>query len=71
MDNRLFDKRVIRRNLDKGAITLKDYQKHIEGLPDATSYDVLDIPLYQKGEKRVTPVDVPQSKPADTDDRGA
>ena len=70
MDNRLFDKRVIRRNLDKGAITIKDYQKHIEGLPEATSYDVLDIPLYQKGEKHVTPVDVPQTTPGKADDRG-
>ena len=33
---RLFDSRTIERNIRKGLITRKDYEKHLKGLPDVT-----------------------------------
>jgi hypothetical protein len=35
-NDRLFDSRTIERNIRKGLITRKDYDKHLKGLPDAT-----------------------------------
>jgi hypothetical protein len=32
---RLFDKRTLDRNIKKGLITRKDYEKHIKGLEDS------------------------------------
>ena len=32
---RLFDKRTVERNIKKGLVTRKDYEKHIKGLDDA------------------------------------
>ena len=31
---RLFDKRTVDRNIKKGLVTRKDYEKHIKGLED-------------------------------------
>jgi hypothetical protein len=31
---RLFDRRVVERNIKKGLITRKDYEKHLKSLPD-------------------------------------
>jgi hypothetical protein len=33
---RAFDVRTIERNIKKGHITRKDYEKHLKALPDAT-----------------------------------
>lgn len=33
---RAFDVRTIERNIKKGNITRKDYEKHLKALPDAT-----------------------------------
>jgi hypothetical protein len=33
---RLFDLRTVERNIEKGLITRKDYQEHLEGLDDLT-----------------------------------
>ena len=35
-NDRLFDSRTIERNIRKGLITRKDYDKHLKGLPDVT-----------------------------------
>jgi hypothetical protein len=35
-NERLFDSRTIERNIRKGLITRKDYDKHLKGLPDVT-----------------------------------
>lgn len=34
MDPHKFDKRVIRRNLNRGVIALKDYKEYLSRLPD-------------------------------------
>lgn len=34
---RLFDRRVVERNIKKGLVTTKDYEKHLKGLADATA----------------------------------
>ncbi len=31
---RLFDARVVERNIKRGVITRKDYEKHLKALPD-------------------------------------
>lgn len=33
-DARLFDNRTIERNIKRGVITRKDYEKHLKTLPD-------------------------------------
>ena len=33
---RLFDRRVVERNIKKGMITRKDYEKHLKSLADST-----------------------------------
>ena len=35
-NDRLFDNRTVERNIRKGLITRKDYEKHLKTLPDAT-----------------------------------
>jgi hypothetical protein len=34
-ESRIFDVRVLERNLRKGVLTRKDYDKHLKALPDA------------------------------------
>lgn len=34
---RLFDRRVVDRNIKKGLVTTKDYEKHLKALPDAAA----------------------------------
>ena len=34
-DSRLFDVRVVERNIQKGVISRKDYEKHLKSLGDA------------------------------------
>lgn len=48
----LFDTRTVERNIRKGLITRKDYEKHLKGLPDAAD--------------KVLPADA--ASPADLDD---
>jgi hypothetical protein len=38
--NRLFDKRTVDRNIKKGLVTRKDYEKHLKTLPDVASKGV-------------------------------
>jgi hypothetical protein len=43
--NRLFDKRTVDRNIKKGLVTRKDYEKHLKTLDDAAGkgfYGVLE-----------------------------
>jgi len=35
IDIKLFDRRVVERNIKKGVITRKDYDRHLKSLPDA------------------------------------
>ena len=40
----LFDKRVIRRNLEKGVLNLKSYKEYMKSTPDlANEYEVIDL----------------------------
>ena len=40
----LFDKRVIRRNLEKGVLTLKAYKEYMKSTPNLVNeYDVIDL----------------------------
>lgn len=34
-EGRVYDQRLVERNIKKGAISRKDYEKHIKSLPDA------------------------------------
>jgi hypothetical protein len=34
-DPRLFDVRTVERNIKRGLVTRKDYEKHLKSLPDA------------------------------------
>ena len=34
-DKKLFDRRVVERNIDKGLITREEYEEHLESLEDA------------------------------------
>lgn len=36
-DSRLFDARNVERNIQRGVITRKDYEKHLKSLPDVAS----------------------------------
>ncbi|MCC7536364.1 MAG: hypothetical protein IT379_09130 [Deltaproteobacteria bacterium] len=36
MSDKLFDKRLIERNLRKGLVTAEEHKKHLDGLPDRT-----------------------------------
>ncbi len=40
----LFDKRVIRRNLEKGVLTLKAYKEYMKSTPNLVNeYEVIDL----------------------------
>ncbi len=40
----LFDKRVIRRNLEKGVLNLKSYKEYMKSTPDLVNeYEVIDL----------------------------
>jgi len=41
---RLFDKRTVERNIKKGLVARKDYDKHIKGLEDVASKGVYGAP---------------------------
>ncbi len=43
-ENRLFDVRTLERNLRKGLITHKDYEKYLAKLPDAADRSVVSKP---------------------------
>jgi len=34
---RLFDRRIVERNIKKGLVTRKDYEKHLKSLPDVAT----------------------------------
>lgn len=43
-DNHLVDKRIVKRNIEKGLLSRKDHQKYLKDLPDASdNMDVVDI----------------------------
>ena len=45
----LFDKRVVRRNLDKGVLTMKAYREYLKGTPNLDGeYEVLDLAPEEK-----------------------
>jgi hypothetical protein len=47
MDPMKFDKRTIGRNLKSGAVSQKDYDKHLGKLPDLKEEtEIIDVPLY-------------------------
>ena len=54
---RLFDRRVVERNIKKGLITRKDLEKYLKSLPDAA-------------EKAATPEEVADMAAHDDDDDG-
>jgi len=40
----LFDKRVVRRNLDKGVLTMKSYKEYLKGIDDLKDgYELVEI----------------------------
>ena len=46
MDSKLLDKRVVKRNIAKGAVTKAQYKKYLNGLKDLTGEcEPLDISL--------------------------
>ena len=51
MDSSIFDKRVVRRNIEKGLITQQDYLDHLAGLEDKDdSCDSVEEQLYPEDE---------------------
>ena len=47
----LFDKRVLRRNLDKGALTWKTYKEYLKGLDNQEeAADTLEIESRTRGD---------------------
>jgi hypothetical protein len=47
MNDKLFDKRVARRNIDQGLVSQKDYDNYLSNLPDLTDKSALvDVSLY-------------------------
>ncbi|MCP4199966.1 MAG: hypothetical protein GY762_22710 [Proteobacteria bacterium] len=47
MDSTKFDKRTIDRNLKSGAVSQKEYEKHLSKLADlAEETEIIDVPLY-------------------------
>jgi hypothetical protein len=43
-NDRLFDKRTIERNIKKGLVTRKDYEKHLKALDDTAGKGVFGGP---------------------------
>jgi hypothetical protein len=51
MDEFMFDKRVVRRNIERGLITQQDYINHLERLQDTSSKcEPVEETLYSDGE---------------------
>jgi len=49
-----FDRRIVERNIQKGRITEKEYQKHLDSLPDVEKKgEVVDLeqPLFAEPEE--------------------
>jgi hypothetical protein len=42
---RIYDKRTVERNIKKGLLTRKDYEKHIKGLEDIADKGVYGTPV--------------------------
>lgn len=46
MDPHKFDKRVIRRNLNRGVVALEDYKEYLNRLPDLEEKcEAIEVPL--------------------------
>jgi hypothetical protein len=53
MDSNIFDKRVVRRNIEKGVISQQDYLKYLNELEDnAGNCDVVEEELYPRDEPK-------------------
>lgn len=51
MDTSIFDKRVVRRNMEKGLITQQDYLEYLKGLEDKNEEcEPVEERLYPKDE---------------------
>ena len=51
MESSIFDKRVVRRNIERGLITQQDYLDHLAGLPDTTDLsEPVEEQLYPEDE---------------------
>lgn len=58
MQDKNYDKRVIKRNIKKGVFTSKDHEKYLKGLEDsAGNYEVLDVSDENNGEEMPTTED--------------
>lgn len=71
-ENRMFDVRTLERNLRKGLITHKDYEKYLAKLPDAADRSVVSKPDESRDDRddaRYLPQPTAMAD-ADTDDEG-
>jgi hypothetical protein len=66
---RLFDKRTVERNIKKGLISRKDYEKYLKGLEDIADKGVLGGPAEEPDddEDDLDAVDDAAEEPAATD----
>ena len=56
MDSFIFDRRVVRRNIEKGFITQQEYLDHIKNLPDmAEQCEQVEESLYPDEKEEETP----------------
>ena len=52
MDTKLFDKRVVRRNIDRGLVSQKDYDAYLKGLGDVEDEcEPVEVSLYPSDEE--------------------
>lgn len=59
-----FDRRIIARNLDKGLVSAKEYDKYLNSLPDLDGeYEIIDVPLYDTEEDEASDNPVEDSTP--------
>lgn len=72
MDLRKFDKRIVHRNIDKGIVTQKDYQKYIGELKNLDNeYDVFEVqPPEQKNSREAPAVEQGPAPAAGSEDAG-
>ncbi len=64
MDVKLFDKRVVMRNIDKGTVSREDYKKHLESLEDLTEKcEEIEASIYDEKEEETS--EDSDSKPAE------
>ena len=57
MNLKLFDKRIVARNIEKGLVTQADYQKFLEALEDAAGRcEQIEVSLFGE-DKEETPGD--------------